>query len=375
VPRFTTHSSRKTIGPGWPSLLNKSQGAEPPHQYVFLGMNRLLAKLFDVMVRLRNSVRGQLGTVLAAPHDARIKAAAVHAVLRKRLYEAYDRLATEADVTGDERKARDWRLLASDCRTQPHDGSLAGMGSPEESDLRWNHPDVWQAISNSQLSSFQTRYAIWAFAVRNEVAVRDELTAVAAFAVDRKEKARALQSARKADKRAAKYRVMRRVAYHSEERRLGTITFPAVNRLQTLDDIGHVAGAIETWLAALLGSHTRLGDDIVEALQITRQANDICIMLTVAQTAHKRLQQGLRRIDAFVRTYEPGDVQPSQARGQIVTECERVFDYYDSLFEASEEPDTLKAAQVLSRLAVARLVALRNIAPVEHAEPPGGPSP
>jgi hypothetical protein len=148
-----------------------------------------------------------------------------------------------------------------------------------------------------------------------------------------------------------------------------------VNRLQTLDDIGHVAGAIETWLEALLSSHTRSGGDIVEALRITRQANEICIMLTVEQTAHKRLQQGLRRIDSFVRAYEPGDVQPSQARGQIVSECERVFDYYDSIFEASEEPDTLQAAQVLSRLAVARLAALRDIAPVEHAEPPISPSP
>jgi hypothetical protein len=338
-------------------------------------MTGLLKKLHDVAARSRETIRARLGPILVQPSGTRAGAVEIHAILRKRLFETYDRLAREADVIGDVRKARDWHLLARDCSTQPKDDGLEGGASPEESELRWNHPDVWQAISHSQLSSFQTRYAIWAFAVRNEVAVRDELTAVAAFAVDRKEKARALRSARKADKRAAKYRVMRRVAYHSEERRRGTITFPAVNRLQTLDDIGHVAGAIETWLTSLLGSHTQLGNDIVEALRITRQANEICIMLTVAETPHKRLQQGLRRIDDFVRTYEPGDVQPSQARGQIVRECERVFDYYDSIFEASDEPDTLQAAQVLSRLAVARLVALRHIAPLEHAEPPGGPSP
>ena len=374
MPHSTTHSFKKTIGPAWPRLLNKSQGGEPPQRYVSIGMTGLLKKLYDVAARSRETIRARLGPLLVQPSGTRAGAVQIHAILRRRLFETYDRLAREADVIGDVCKARDWHLLARDSRTQPQNDGLEGGGSPGASDLRWNHPHVWQAISHSQLCSFQTRYAIWAFAVRNEVAVRDELAAVAAFAVDRKEKARALRSARKADTRAAKYRVMRRVAYHSEERRLGTITFPAVNRLQTLDDIGHVGGAIETWLAALLGSHTRFGDDIVEALRITRQANEICIMLTVAQTAHKRLQQGLQRIDTFVRSYEPGDVQPSQARGQIVSECERVFDYYDSIFEASEEPDTLQAAQVLSRLAVARLAALRDIAPVEHAEPAIGSS-
>lgn len=375
VPSSRTLSTKQTIGLGAPSLLNKSQGVEPLHRYVSFSMSRLFATLFDAMVHAWGLLRARVMSVLSEPQGPPAQAMRVPAVLRKCLCETYERLTQEAALIGDERKARDWRLLADDCHSFLQDKGFPGEATAHDSDLHWAGSDAFRAIFQSQLFSFQTHYAIWAFAVRNEVMMRNELAAVAAFADDRRDKARALRSAREADRHAAKYRVMRRVAYHSEEQHHHAITFPAINRLQTLDDVGHIAGAIEVWLERLLVTHYRNDQGSVEALKITRDATEFCRTLASGTTPHRRLQQGLRRMNAFRSAYTPRGLQPAQERGEIISECERAFDYYDSVFEASDEADMLEAAQVLSRLAMMRITALRDTAPGETDVPPASSAP
>lgn len=284
---------------------------------------------------------------------------ALHNGWRNMLQQLAGRLAAEQRLMGDIEAANDWKSLADssaeDGTAPPHDVSkfASQLGLVPADEL------LWQSIPQLGPAAFSSRYAIWRFAVRCETALANEMINLSAHARSHDARDRALSLARSAFARAADYRVIRRVAYHTNRSKKHAIALPAQNRIQTASDLGHAAGAIEQWLKLLLKAHSKNVDGLERPMAITNELIEHADTLAHGKIP-PRLKNALQRLQQQAVGLEQGAIPAHEAAYLIASEAERIFDYYDALFEAADEPDLFEQAQALSMSALTRLRHLRR---------------
>lgn len=195
-------------------------------------------------------------------------------------------------------------------------------------------------------------YAVWAFAVRNEMTLFTDFASLAGDSANAERRFRLKELASLCLDRAAQFRAKRRIAYHAERQKSTSARFPDLGRIQEREDLVHVALQTETWMRRCLSvlPHQDKGWEAVRKLtdaeieRLTIEVGD--------DPAPRRLQKQLQRLAACK---VQGDVPATAAQGRVGAEADRLFDYYDAVFEAAMDDALLAESQALSRTALARI--------------------
>jgi hypothetical protein len=282
----------------------------------------------------------------------------IHRLLR----ETYDRLARESRVVGDDDSTRIWRSLHRDCVSNDRGPRRSDQTIDSVTALERVHFDTRGEITNASLLDLSSPYAMWSFAVRNQTSICDAFIELAANARAPAARQRALSYARLAMDRAADYRVLRRAAYHTDLSDHRQTAFVSPNRVQTVRDLEHIALALERWCAALLRARSDLLHGLDKALQLTEAAVAELEDRIGADPPRKQLESGLDRLGKRTAKFFFDHRSSARAYLEVHSECERIFDYYNTLFETASDEALLNSAQAMSHVAISRLRSLRNAA-------------
>lgn len=282
--------------------------------------------------------------------------------LHRLLRDAYDRLAQESHIVGDDDKTRIWQALRNDCGLDDHAPHKPDQSLGIVATLEHLHFDALNELANARHATLSSPYAMWNFAVRNQTSVRDAFIGLAAYARTPAARDRALFYARRAMDRAADYRILRRAAYHADQSGYRRAAFLPVNRVQSVRDLEHIALAIERWCASLLKARTDMLQGLEEALQLTEETISKLEVRIADEQPRVQLQGAISRLNERAKNLAPDRHSPAQAFHEIHSECERIFDYYNDLFETADDEALLKSAQAMSRVALSRLSLVRAAA-------------
>ncbi len=270
--------------------------------------------------------------------------------LRKAVAVRYEQLAIEMAKIGEPKLETIYRSLAGDARQRGalDEGSARSAPKPENIDI----PEV---------ARLWTPYAVWAFAVSNEIHFFETL-ASANVPIDSSRLRSALAiEARACLDRAANYRVQRRLAFHAERISEEIAQFPDIRRIDTVEDFAHVALAIERYFRLLVESHEPAASGLGAVAETGESA--IAYLEPVARAADmsNRLRNPLKRLAKVSPSQVGGTVSGDFALAKIALEADRIFDYYDRVFETAQDQQVVEASQHLSTNALDRLRNLRAL--------------
>lgn len=271
---------------------------------------------------------------------------------RQALADRYELLASEMSKFGEPELESIYQSLAKDAvhrntaKTQTNGAAYVPL--PRNVDL----PDV---------ASLSTSYSIWAFAVSNELRLLDELTTANISIGDSHMQSALAEEARACLDRAANYREQRRIAFHAERLSDKIAQFPDIRRIDTVEDFAHVALAIEHYFSLLLEGYDGSAGDISEIIHASDKA--ILYLEPIGQSSDvsKRLGNPLKRLAKVTASQVGGTATNSRRMTQITLEADRIFDYYDRVFETAQDPEVTTASQLLSNSILDRLRILRGL--------------
>ncbi len=280
--------------------------------------------------------------------------------LYRLLDEVYERLERESRLVGDDKITRIFRALVDDCAQAVKMARIAKQTPVNIADLKRANFDAWNDISGAQFADFSSPYAIWSGAVRHQLILRDEFIKLAAYAEEAQPKERALSHARQAMDRAAEYRILRRAAYHADRSSGPAKTFLAANRVQSVYDFNHIAAAIERWCLALLKANSSVIEGLEEAIQMTETAIAECNEGANGVPPRSQLMGAISNLGKRASTTAASPVSRRRSVVEVLGECERIFDYYDGLFEKAYDETLLQSAQFMTQVALMRLRSVRR---------------
>lgn len=212
-----------------------------------------------------------------------------------------------------------------------------------------------------ELDGLWSPYAIWAFAVRNEIDMFEELTSLNIPIDDAHLQTALATEAQACLSRAATYRVQRRLAFHAERLANEVAQFPDIRRIDTVEDFAHVALAIEQYFMGLLRRHNGSEPGISDVVLTTEKAVSDLESMTQGADVPKRLQNALKRLTGATSHAPPPAEISNSVIAKIALEADRIFDYYDRVFDTSLDPHVIEAAQRMSANTVDRLRLLRDL--------------
>jgi hypothetical protein len=275
---------------------------------------------------------------------------------RQALAESYEGLAVEMAKFGETKLEAIYRSLVDDAvphsalETQSASGAPANGVSYVPVPAKAGLPDV---------ASLSTPYAIWAFAVSNEVQLFERLVAVN-ISID----SSLLQSALAAEAlacldRAANYRTQRRLAFHAGRLSDEIAQFPDIRRIDTIEDFAHVALAIEHYFQRLFENYDGSAGDISDIVEASGSAISYLEPMAKNAAISKRLENPLKRLARVTSRMVGGTATDAHRMTQIALEADRIFDYYDRVFETAQDLQITRASQHLSASTLDRLRSLR----------------
>jgi len=276
---------------------------------------------------------------------------------RRNLVSCYERLATEMAKFGESKQETIYRSLADDAErlsiseTQSVSGTqksgTAYVPLPANADF----PDV---------ASLWTPYTIWAFAVSNEVHLFEELVAANISIVSSHLRSALAVEARACLDRAAKYREQRRIAFHSERLSDESARFPDIRRIDTHQDFAHVALAIERYFQSLLVIYDKTSGDLGDVIDAAGKAISYLEPVVHDATISRRLERPLKRLAKVTSSQTAKSNEATCGIMKIAIEADRIFDYYDHVFESAQDSQIVDASQHLSANVLGRLRAIRS---------------
>ncbi len=276
----------------------------------------------------------------------------VHA-MRRRLVELYECLASEMAKIGAQDLEDIFRTLIAEGDTASPARDIPNADAPASTE--------GSKIDEPALAAVWNAYAVWAYAVRNEVQLFEDLTSLS-IPIDNEDLRNALGvEARASLDRAARYRVRRRLAFHADRLANSVAQFPDIRRIDTFEDFAHVALAVERYF---LGLCLRFEDSATELARVIGPTGELVggLERTVKPTEPpRRLRNALKRLESV--SFEPGSDGPVTAGGvaKVAIEADRIFDYYDRVFETSLDLEVSAAAQQFAADAVERLRILKEL--------------
>jgi hypothetical protein len=276
---------------------------------------------------------------------------ALFAVRSRELADHYEDLAEQMGQMGEWQVEEVLRRLASATRYEPVVTNDAGEPRPEGLVSPEQLSGTGNGEHRTDPAELLSPYAVWAFAVRNEMALFDEFADLAGRADQPRIQQQSADLAGLALDRAAQWRAERRAAFHTERLSTTNARFPTINRITEYDDLIHVAVATESWMQSCLRALTKSHPGLDQARQMTEA--EIARLTVAAENcvASRRLDRQLKRLAAAASS----DAAEMATDGRVLAEAERLFDYYDAIFDTATGEDLLAEAQRLSRVALARI--------------------
>lgn len=283
--------------------------------------------------------------------------ASVHALM-KRLVARYESLASEMAKIG----AHD---LEDIFRTLIKEGESASparkVARSKPAKANGPVPVAGGKIDEPELAAVWNAYAVWAYAVRNEVQLFEDLTSLS-LPIENEDLRNALGlEARACLDRAARYRVQRRLAFHADRLANSVAQFPDVRRIDSYEDLAHVALAIERYFLALCQRFEDAAIELARVIGATAHLVGELERTVESSEPPRRLRNALKRLEDV--SFRKG-VQRPVTRGDVAKvafEADRIFDYYDRVFEASLDLEVTAEAQRLAAAAVERLRILKEL--------------
>lgn len=277
---------------------------------------------------------------------------------RKALAQLYGGLARTMGQVGKTDLEAPFIALAADAgkqaNTKPQTAGEKTGAAPEPIVARGSPGPV-------TISDFPSQYAVWAFAVDNEMALFGDIIDLASRADGPGERAVLMKAAGDCLDRAARYRIERRIAYHALRVSEEIAQFPDIRRIDALEDFVYVALAIERYFCRLLECHDEVGGGIGAIMTATDKI--IAGLEPMAQDTHpsRRLDRPLKRLEKIAG--RPVGARPAGADNwaRLAVEAGRIFDYYDQVFETAQDPQVMALSQRLSASAIERLRLLRKM--------------
>ena len=211
------------------------------------------------------------------------------------------------------------------------------------------------ASSHVALPNVSSNYEAWAIVVQQESNLFDWLLAVAARTKNPVGKRWLLSKCEESMALLRKFRVQRRAAYHTLKALGQVFEFPRMQRIITVEDFRFVARAVENWFAEYLLQVSKTLPEIHSTAQNTKEflTNAFNDLNEIAPP--KNLRRALQVMEKAADTLQATKITRVQLSLMTMGEAKRVFDYYDSIFQSTQDPDILTESQLMSVLAVERL--------------------
>ena len=273
----------------------------------------------------------------------------------------YERLANDLAQIGDHRIEKLFRSLAADTAKghgEAHSRRTGSVIEPPGLVAEWSGCDTSEPVAVA--TDFQTPYEVWAFAVQNDERMFQEFVCVACGANDASLRVDAILLAEGALELAAQHRIQRRLAFHAERFSSDSGRFPDINRIAALDDLVHVALAVERWFCKFVAA-TSLSKELKDTIAHSTLDEIARLEAMIGATPpSRRLERQLKRLDESINRRTRVRRKPEQDIVRIAVHAERIFDYYDSIFESAEDEIVMMEAQSLSTAAIRRLQAIQR---------------
>jgi len=294
--------------------------------------------------------------------DQRVELKMLWASRQRRLARLYERLANESTEIGDHRIEKLFRSLAADTaqvRSEAQGRRADSVIEPSSEFVQWSGCDTSEPMVAA--TDFRLPYEVWAFAVQNDEQLFQEFACMACGADDAFLRVESILLAQSALDHAARHRIQRRLAFHAERLNNDAGRFPNINRIGSLDDLSHAALAVERWFCKFVEA-TSLSKDFKNAIAQST-LDEIARLETVIGTIppSRRLERQLKRLAESKSRWTRAQREPAQDIIRIAMHAERIFDYYDGIFETSEDETVMAEAQRLSAAAIRRLQAIQQL--------------
>lgn len=205
------------------------------------------------------------------------------------------------------------------------------------------------------LPNVRSNYEAWAIVVQQESNLFDWLITIAARAKNPVGRRWLLSKCEEIMAMLRMFRVQRRAAYHTLKALGQVFEFPRLQRIITISDFRFVARAVEKWLAAFLQQVSTTLPGVGSVARETEQylINSFRDLDMIA--APKNLRRALSTMEKAADTLQAPEMTRAQLSLMSLGEAKRVFDYYDSIFQSTQDYEIMSAAQSMSILAAERL--------------------
>ncbi len=201
------------------------------------------------------------------------------------------------------------------------------------------------------INDIHSPYAAWAFAVSRENSLFNRLTVLASYLSGPAVKDKVIVQANVVMSRIHHYRIQRRLAYHSERTSKDYISFPDIRKIYEVEDFAHIALAIEKRYLQLVRS-LKAGNNIENQLTVTTELISELDQITKDQDIPRRLKSQLARLQQNPKAL---DSRNYINLAKLKIEASRIFDYYDKIFQNSEDEALFTISQKYSGHALKRL--------------------
>lgn len=283
---------------------------------------------------------------------------------RRKLNGCYERLADEMAMIGETGLGAIYRSLAEDAERFSASETKTGRGTPKSGAA---YVPVPANADLPDVAGLSTPYTIWAFAVSNEVHFFEELVEANISISDSNLQSSLALEARACLDRADGYRIQRRLAFHEERLSSEIASFPDIRRIDTIEDFAHVALAIEHYFQSLLSGYDGPPEKLAHVIETTGEAISYLVPVARDGAASKRLMRPLKRLANVTSNQSGKSAKATYGIAKIAIEADRIFDYYDQIFESTLDLEVTAASQYLSAVILERLRTLRTLLDTEDA--------
>lgn len=283
---------------------------------------------------------------------------------RQKLTGCYERLADEMAMIGETKLEAIYRSLAEDAERLSTSEMKTERGTPKRGTA---YVPVPANADLPDVAGLSTPYTIWAFAVSNEVHLFEELAAANISISDSKLQSALALEARACLDRADGYRIQRRLAFHAERLSSEIASFPDIRRIDTIEDFAHVALAIEHYFQSLLSGYDGQPEELASVIETTGEAISYLDPVARSGGASNRLTRPLKRLANATSNQSGNSIRATYGVAKIAIEADRIFDYYDQIFESTLDLEVTRASQYLSAVILERLRTLRTLLDTEAA--------
>ena len=277
---------------------------------------------------------------------------------REELADRYEKYALDMAKIGEPDLADIFRLLIKDLSADVISKNRTGA---KAADAYTPDATAVSATERTGMRGLWSAYSIWTFAVRNETQRFEELTSLN-IPMDAQDLRSTLAvEARACLDRAARYRAQRRLAFHADRLANKIAQFPDVRRIDTVEDFAHVALAIERYFLALMRRLSTTKSKLADIIDATESDITELEQTAGATEVPSRLKNALKRLENASRNPRIAVGASAGIVTKVALEANRLFEFYDRVFETSQDPQVTDAAQHLAVHVIERLRILKKL--------------